>query len=135
MVGDGRAEGSAIGGGGQATTSLMPDVERIHVHILESSQFEDRGLTELKINYFVMKATLSHLLGTSQSTHWAYEKGKRKKPNQIALSEMLNISPCLPFMVAKKNGRKRRCRKENKKNLLITYYVHNTLLIILSCSF
>lgn len=97
MVGDGRAEGSAIGGGGQATTSLMPDVKRIHVHILESSQFEDRGPTELKINYFVMKATLSYLLGTSQSTHWAYEKGKRKKPNQIALSEMLNISPCLPF--------------------------------------
>ena len=88
MVGDGRAEGSAAtGGGGQATISFMPDIDRIHVHILESSQFEDRVLTELKINYFVMKAMLSYLLGTSQSTHWAYDKGKRKKPIKL---------PCLP---------------------------------------
>lgn len=56
----GRAEGSAAtGGGGQATISLMPDIDRIHVHILESSQFEDRVLTEL--NYFVMKAMLISL--------------------------------------------------------------------------
>ena len=62
MVGDGRVEGSAAtGGGGQATISLMPDIDRIHVHILESSQFEDRVLTELKINYFVMKAMLISL--------------------------------------------------------------------------
>lgn len=60
MVRDGRAEGSAAtGGGGQATISLMPDIDRIHVHILESSQFEDRVLTEL--NYFVMKAMLISL--------------------------------------------------------------------------
>ena len=40
-MGDGRAEGSpAIGDGGQATISLMPDVDGTHVHISESSQLE-----------------------------------------------------------------------------------------------
>ena len=79
MVGDGRAEiSAAVGGGRQAAISVMPDVDRIHVHIIESSRFEGRGLTEHKISYFVMKAMLSYLLGTSQSTHWAYDNGKRK---------------------------------------------------------
>ena len=50
-MGDGRAEGSsAIGDGGQAAVSLMPDIDdtdsgfcwnQMHVHIFESSQFED----------------------------------------------------------------------------------------------
>ena len=40
-MGDGRAEGlSAIGGGGQAAISLMPDVAGMQVHIFESSQLE-----------------------------------------------------------------------------------------------
>ena len=40
-VGDGRAEGlSAIGDGGQAAVSLMPDVDGIHVHSFVSSQLE-----------------------------------------------------------------------------------------------
>ena len=40
-MGDGRAEGSsAIGDGGQAAISLMPDVDGMHIHIFESSQLE-----------------------------------------------------------------------------------------------
>ena len=40
-VGDDRAEGlSAIGEGGQAAMSLMPDVDGTHVHTFESLQLE-----------------------------------------------------------------------------------------------
>ena len=40
-VGDGRAEGSsAIGDGGQAAISLMPETDGTHVRIFESLQFE-----------------------------------------------------------------------------------------------
>ena len=40
-MGDGRTEGSsAIGDGGQAAISLMPDVDGTHVCIFESSQLE-----------------------------------------------------------------------------------------------
>ena len=38
-VGDGRAEASsAVGGGGQASVSLTPDIDGTHVCIFESSQ-------------------------------------------------------------------------------------------------
>ena len=40
-MGDGRAEGlSAIGDEGQASISLTPDVDGMHVYIFESSQLE-----------------------------------------------------------------------------------------------
>ena len=40
-MGDGRAEGSsAIGDGGQAATSLSPEVDGTHIHIFESLRFE-----------------------------------------------------------------------------------------------
>ena len=40
-MGDGRAEGSsAIGDGGQAAISLMPDADGTHVCIFESSKLE-----------------------------------------------------------------------------------------------
>ena len=40
-VGDGRAEGSsAIGDGGQAERSFMPEVDGTHVRIFESSQLK-----------------------------------------------------------------------------------------------
>ena len=40
-MGDGRAEGSsAIGEGGQAATSLIPDVSGMHVCLSEISQLE-----------------------------------------------------------------------------------------------
>ena len=39
-MGDGRAEGSAIGDGGQAAISLTPDVDGAHVRIFQSSQLE-----------------------------------------------------------------------------------------------
>ena len=35
-VGDGRAEGSsAVGGGGRAEISFMPDIDAMHTHIFE----------------------------------------------------------------------------------------------------
>ena len=41
-MGDGKIEGlSAIGGGGQAAISCMPDVDGMHVRISESSLLED----------------------------------------------------------------------------------------------
>ena len=47
-VGDGRAEGSsAIGDGGQAAISLMPDIDGMHVCIFESSQFEGSCVKDL----------------------------------------------------------------------------------------
>ena len=40
-MGGGRTEGSsAIGGGGQAAISLMPDADGMHVRLFESSQLE-----------------------------------------------------------------------------------------------
>ena len=95
-VGDGRAEIlSAIRDGGKAAISLMPDVDGTHIHIFESLQLEGlyvRELLYLKLNnYFVLNTMLSCLLGTSQSTHWAYDKGKRKKFNQIALPSAPHI--------------------------------------------
>ena len=40
-MGDGRAEGlSAIGDRGQVGVSLMPDTDRIHIRIFESSQLK-----------------------------------------------------------------------------------------------
>ena len=42
-VGDGRAEGSsAIGDGGQAALSFMPDTEGMHIRIFESLQLKLR---------------------------------------------------------------------------------------------
>ena len=47
-MGDGRAEGSsAIGDGRQATRSLMPDVDGMHVHISESSHLEGSYVGDL----------------------------------------------------------------------------------------
>ena len=47
-MGDGRAEGSsAIGDGGQAATSLTPDVDGMHVCIFESSQIEGSYVGDL----------------------------------------------------------------------------------------
>ena len=47
-MGDDRAEGaSAIGDGGQAAVSLMPDVDGTHVHIVERFQLEDLYVEEL----------------------------------------------------------------------------------------
>ena len=47
-MGDDRAEGaSAIGDGGQAAVSLMPDVDGTHVHIFESSQLEGLYVEDL----------------------------------------------------------------------------------------
>ena len=41
MGGDGRAEGSsAVGDGGQAAISLIPDISGMHVCLFESSQLE-----------------------------------------------------------------------------------------------
>ena len=56
---DGRAEGSsAVGDGGQAAVSLMPDINGTHVRIFESSQLE--GLYVGHLLYFaaVLKQTL-----------------------------------------------------------------------------
>ena len=50
-MGDSRAEGSsAIGEGGQATISLMPDVDGTHVHIFECFQLEGSYVGDL-LNY------------------------------------------------------------------------------------
>ena len=50
-MGDGRAEGSsAIGDGGQAAVSLMPDVSGTHVRIFESSQVEGSYVGDLPYN-------------------------------------------------------------------------------------
>ena len=47
-MGDGRAEGSsAIGDGGQAAISLMPDMDGTHVRIFESSQLEGSYVGDL----------------------------------------------------------------------------------------
>ena len=47
-VGDGRAEGSsAIGDGGQAAISLMPDTDGTHLEIFESSQLEGLNVGDL----------------------------------------------------------------------------------------
>ena len=51
-MGDGRAEGlSAIGDGGQAAVSLMPDVGGMHVRIFESLQREGSYVGDLL--YFI----------------------------------------------------------------------------------
>ena len=48
MVGDGRAEGlSAVGDGGQAAISLMPDVDGTHICIFESSRLEGSYIWDL----------------------------------------------------------------------------------------
>ena len=48
-MGDGRAEGSsAIGDGGQAAISLMPDVDGMNVRIFESSQLEGSYVGDLR---------------------------------------------------------------------------------------
>ena len=45
---DGRAEGSsAIGDGGQAAISLMPDTDGTHLEIFESSQLEGLNVGDL----------------------------------------------------------------------------------------
>ena len=47
-MGDGRAEGSsAIGGGGQAEISPMPDIDAMHVCILGILQLEDSYVGDL----------------------------------------------------------------------------------------
>ena len=47
-MGDGRAEGwSAIGDGGQAAISLMPDIDGTHVGIFESLQLEGSYVGDL----------------------------------------------------------------------------------------
>ena len=52
-MGDGRAEGSsAIGDGGQAASSLMPDIVGMHVHIFESSQLESSYVGDLLYRSF-----------------------------------------------------------------------------------
>ena len=48
-MGDCRAErSSAIGDGGQAEILLMPDVDRTHIRIFESSQLKGSYLGDLK---------------------------------------------------------------------------------------
>ena len=54
-MGDGRAEGpSAIGDGGQAAVSFMPDIDGKHVRLFESSQLEGscRELIVYVLNIF-----------------------------------------------------------------------------------
>ena len=47
-AGDSRAEvSSAIGDGGPAAISLMPDTDGIHVHFFESSQLEGSCIADL----------------------------------------------------------------------------------------
>ena len=47
-VGDGRAEGSsAVGDGVQAAISLMPDIDRTHVHNFASLQLEGSYVGDL----------------------------------------------------------------------------------------
>ena len=47
-MGDGRAEGSsAIGDGGQAAISLMPDTDGTHLEIFECSQLEGLNVGDL----------------------------------------------------------------------------------------
>ena len=47
-MGDGRAEGSsAIGDGGQAAISLTPDIDGMHICILESSHLEGSYVGDL----------------------------------------------------------------------------------------
>ena len=56
-MGDGRAEGmSAIGDGGQAAISLMPDVDGTHIRIFESSKLEDSYVGDLLSpkSYFII---------------------------------------------------------------------------------
>ena len=49
-MGDGRAAGlSAMGDRGQATASLIPDVDGTHIHIFESSQLESSYVGDLTI--------------------------------------------------------------------------------------
>ena len=49
-MGDGRAEGSsAIGDGGPAAISLVPDTDGTHVHIFETSQLEGSCVGELAV--------------------------------------------------------------------------------------
>ena len=56
-VGDGRAEGeSAMGDGGQAAISLMPDIDGMHVCIFESSQLE--GLYVEDLLYCVVETSV-----------------------------------------------------------------------------
>ena len=56
MVG-GRAEGSpAVGDGGQAAISLMPDIDGMHVCIFESSQLE--GLYVEDLLYCVVETSV-----------------------------------------------------------------------------
>ena len=52
-VGDGRAEGSLpIGDGGQAATSLTPDIDGTHVRIFESLQLEGSYVGDFLYPYF-----------------------------------------------------------------------------------
>ena len=54
-MGDGRIEGlSAIGDGGQAAVSLMPDVDGTHIHTFESSQLESSYIGDLLYFNFKM---------------------------------------------------------------------------------
>ena len=48
-MGNARAKGSSeIGDGGQAEILLIPDVDRTHIRILESSQLKDSYIGDLK---------------------------------------------------------------------------------------
>ena len=50
--GDGRVKGSsAIGGGGQATVSLTPDVDGMHIRTFESSQLEGSYVGDLIVHF------------------------------------------------------------------------------------
>ena len=61
--GDGRVKGSsAIGGGGQATVSLTPDVDGMHIRTFESSQLEGSYVGDL-------------LYGTCTKLHTSYREG------------------------------------------------------------
>ena len=49
-MGDSIAEGrSETGGGGQATVSLTPDVDGMHIRIFESSQLEGSYVGDLTV--------------------------------------------------------------------------------------
>ena len=70
---DGRAEGSsAIGDGGQAAISLMPDVDGLHVCIFEISQLEGSYVGDLTVmSVFPLLQTWIPKLGCGEHILWA----------------------------------------------------------------
>lgn len=71
----------------------------------------------LKLNsYFVVNAMCSYLLGTSLTAQWAYDEGKRKESNQVALPSMLKYISMSIIHGGKEEQNKKKVKRRNVRN-------------------